>query len=303
MPTAARTAARVGAAVAAVGAGGFAWGLAEAAMFRLRRHELAVLPAGSEPIRVLHVSDIHATARQHTKLDFVRQLAGVRPDLVVNTGDNIADPRVIEPLMSAFGQLRFVPGVYVWGSNDYYAPRFKNPLDYILPGSWSRTPPHPKRLPTDRLKAEFDAVGWHDLTHTRTTLEIKGLRIEFRGTDDAHLERDDYSLIAGAPAEGVDVSVGVTHAPYLRLLDAMADDRLDLILAGHTHGGQVCVPGYGALVTNCDLDTDRVKGPSTHTHGGHTSALHVSGGVGTSPYAPYRFACRPEASLLTLVPR
>jgi predicted MPP superfamily phosphohydrolase len=78
---------------------------------------------------------------------------------------------------------------------------------------------------------------------------------------------------------------------------------VDLIMAGHTHGGQVCVPFYGALTTNCDLDAARAKGLSSHTYGGHTSALHVSAGLGTSPYAPYRFACRPEASLLTLVPR
>ena len=78
---------------------------------------------------------------------------------------------------------------------------------------------------------------------------------------------------------------------------------MDLILAGHTHGGQVCVPGYGALVTNCDIDTRRVKGVSQHTADGHTAAMHVSAGLGMSPFAPYRFACRPEASLLTLVAR
>ena len=96
------------------------------------------------------------------------------------------------------------------------------------------------------------------------------------------------------------LNVGVTHAPYLRLLDAMTADGMDLIFTGHTHGGQVCLPGYGALITNCDLDADRVKGPSTHTAGGRTAQLHVSAGLGTSPYAPYRFACRPEVTLLTL---
>ena len=55
------------------------------------------------------------------------------------------------------------------------------------------------------------------------------------------------------------------HAPYLRSLDAFTADGYPLILAGHTHGGQLCIPFYGALVTNCDLDTDRVKGLSTHT--------------------------------------
>jgi uncharacterized protein len=80
----------------------------------------------------------------------------------------------------------------------------------------------------------------------------------------------------------------------------MAYDGHDLIMTGHTHGGQVCVPFYGALVTNCDLDTRRAKGLSQHSAGGRTAWLHVSAGVGTSPYAPIRFACPPEATLLTL---
>jgi len=101
--------------------------------------------------------------------------------------------------------------------------------------------------------------------------------------------------------DAADVTIGVTHAPYRRVIDAMAYDGLDLILAGHTHGGQVAIPGYGALVSNCDLDPRRAKGLSRHSAGGHTAWMHVSAGLGTSPYAPIRFACPPEATLLTLV--
>ena len=96
------------------------------------------------------------------------------------------------------------------------------------------------------------------------------------------------------------LTLGVTHAPYRRVLDAFVDRGADLMLAGHTHGGQVCVPGYGALVTNCDIPRDQVKGVSTWTHDGRTATLEVSAGLGTSIYAPVRFACRPEATLLTL---
>ena len=74
---------------------------------------------------------------------------------------------------------------------------------------------------------------------------------------------------------------------------------LPLVFAGHTHGGQVCVPGMGALVTNCDLDRKRAKGLSTH----EGAALHVSAGLGTNPYAPVRLACPAEATILHLVPR
>jgi uncharacterized protein len=87
------------------------------------------------------------------------------------------------------------------------------------------------------------------------------------------------------------------------VLDPMVRDGLGLLLAGHTHGGQVCVPGFGALVTNCDLPRRQAKGLSRWVVDGRSAWLHVSAGVGTSPYAPIRFACFPEATLLTLVAR
>lgn len=293
---------RVLGSLAAAAAGCFAWGLVEANLYTVRHVRVPILPPGGQPLRILHVSDLHLTSKQHFKLDFIRSLASLRPDLLVTTGDNIADAEAVFPLMAAWNRLRFTPGVFVFGSNDYHAPSLKNPLSYLLRGP-SRLPERPRELPWRRLRDEMTGVGWKDLTHRREVLEVNGYRLAFRGTDDAHLGRDDYSLVAGPANADADLNIGVTHAPYLRLLDGMAADGMDLILAGHTHGGQVCMPGYGALVTNCDLDTARAKGLSTHSHGGRTSALHVSAGVGTSPSAPYRFFCRPEVTLLTLVPR
>ncbi|MDY7091314.1 MAG: hypothetical protein SYR96_40355, partial [Actinomycetota bacterium] len=87
-----------------------------------------------------------------------------------------------------------------------------------------------------------------------------------------------------------------------------------LLLAGHTHGGQLCVPGVGALTTNCDLPKRQAKGVSrwparplpaatdTPEAPDRRPWMHVSAGLGTNPYTPVRFSCRPEASLLTLVP-
>lgn len=278
-------------------------GLVEVRAFTLRRVQVPVLPPGSEPVRVLHVSDLHLTPSSRARQAWVAGLAALEPDLVIDTGDNLAHPDAVPYVLQSLGRLLEVPGVYVWGSNDYVAPTFKNPLSYL------RRPSEPHRLnqaelPWPDLDAGFRRAGWTNLTHVRTTLEIRGVRIGFRGTDDGHLGRARYEEVAGpVDRDAVDVSLAVTHAPYLRLLDAMATDGLDLIVAGHTHGGQVCIPGYGALVTNCDLDTRRVKGLSQHTAGGHTSWLHVSAGLGTSPYAPLRFACRPEATLLTLTAR
>jgi predicted MPP superfamily phosphohydrolase len=287
--------------IGAVGAGCLAYaGLYEVNAFRLRRLDIPLLPPGARPIRVLHISDLHmtphATARQH----WLSTLGALEPDLVISTGDNLAHEEAVPSVLASFGRLLDRPGVYVWGSNDYYAPTFKNPLRYFE-GPSNRDRRSPRTLPWQDLGRGLKEAGWIDLTHTRVALEIKGVRLGFRGTDDAHLNQDHYAEVAGPiDREEIDVAIGVTHSPYRRVIDAMAYDGHDLIMTGHTHGGQVCVPFYGALVTNCDLDPRRAKGLSKHSAGGRTAWLHVSAGVGTSPYAPIRFACPPEATLLTL---
>lgn len=293
-------------ALAAAGGGAacLAWaGLVEVRAFTLRRVEVPVLPVGASPLRVLHLSDLHLTPGTRARQEWVAGLAALEPDLVVDTGDNLAHRDAVPYVLRSLGRLLDVPGVYVWGSNDYFGPTFKNPLRYLARPSGPRRHDQ-EELPWPDLDEGFRRAGWTDLTHRRTTIELQGVRIGLRGTDDAHLGRARYEEVAGpVEQDDVDVSLAVTHAPYLALLDPMAADGHDLIIAGHTHGGQLCVPGYGALVTNCDLDTARVKGLSQHTAGGRTAWLHVSAGLGTSPYAPFRFACRPEATLLTLTPR
>lgn len=291
-------------AVLGAGAAAFGWGLAEAHLFTIRDVALPILPSGSQPIRVLHVSDFHLLPSQRDKLRFVEGLASLQPDLVIDTGDNISSAAAIDPLREALDGLRRVPGVFIFGSNDYQAPHFKNPLRYVTHGRSEATSDDlAPTLPTGKLRAALEDLGWVDLTHKRHVLQLRGLTVEFRGTDDAHHSRDQYELVEGPPSPDVDLSVGVTHAPYLRLLDAMTSDGVDAIFAGHTHGGQVCVPGYGALTTNCDIEPARVKGASTHSVGTKTAHIHVSAGLGTSPFAPFRFACRPEVSLVTLIPR
>jgi predicted MPP superfamily phosphohydrolase len=287
--------------VGGVGAGCLAYaGLYEVDAFRLRRVDVPVLPVGARPVRVLHLSDVHMTPSARARQRWLSTLGALEPDLVINTGDNLAHEAAVPFVLASFGRLLDRPGVYVWGSNDYYAPTFKNPLRYFE-GPSKRDRRSPRTLPWQDLGRGFKEAGWIDLTHTRASLEIKGVRIGFRGTDDPHLNQDHYAEVAGSvDREEVDVAIGVTHAPYRRVIDAMAYDGHDLIMTGHTHGGQVCVPFYGALVTNCDLDPRRAKGLSQHSAGGRTAWLHVSAGVGTSPYAPIRFACPPEATLLTL---
>lgn len=302
MSAAGRLLGSTAAVVGGLGVAGLAWGLTEAHLFTLREVTCPVLPEGRGPLRVLHISDLHLLPRQRDKVAFVRELAELEPDLVIDTGDNMASAAGMQTVLDALDPLLDVPGAFVWGSNDYKAPKFKNPFKYLLHGRSDHSGKQTDDLPWQELGETFRERGWVDLTHQRHRLVVKGVTIDLRGTDDGHLERDDYGQVAGPIATDADLTVAVTHAPYLRLLDAMTADGVDLIFAGHTHGGQVCLP-TGALITNCDLDTDRVKGLSTHIAGGHESWLHVSAGLGTSPFAPYRVFCRPEATLVTLTSR
>jgi predicted MPP superfamily phosphohydrolase len=281
----------VGAAVA-----GLAYAaLYEVRAFTVREVTVPVLPAGSAPLRVLHISDAHLTPSQHRKRQWLRGLAELEPDLVVNTGDNLAHTKAVPAVVQSLSELLSVPGLFVFGSNDYFAPRLKNPLNYVIKPQHRV---HGDPLPWQDLRAAFTERGWHDLTHTRRDIEVAGLHISVAGVDDPHLKRDRYDTIAGAANSAANLTLGLTHSPEPRVLDRFAADGYQLVLAGHTHGGQLCLPFYGALVTNCDLDRSRAKGASRW---GANMALHVSAGIGTSPYAPMRFCCRPEATLLTLV--
>jgi len=140
--------------------------------------------------------------------------------------------------------------------------------------------------------------GWVNLNNKRSSISINGITIDVRGTDDAHLELDDYENVSGK--KNGELSIGVTHAPYARVLDAMAQDELDLIFAGHTHGGQVRMPWTGgsrSLTTNCDLPNWRSRGL---TKIDNQPYLNVSAGMGSNPYARIRFLCPSEASIVTL---
>ncbi|HET6153801.1 MAG TPA: metallophosphoesterase [Marmoricola sp.] len=290
---------------ALAGTAGIGYGVAESRNFTTRFFDIACLPPGSRPIRVLHVSDLHVTPTQGRKLRWIAALAALQPDLVVNTGDNLAHRDSVGPLLEAFGSLRDVPGVYVLGSNDYFAPKLRNPVWYLLPDDGVRNTSTPQ-LPWKDLKAGL-SQGWLDLTNTAGRLKVNGTDIAFAGVDDPHLEYDDLAAVAGPAPADADLRIGVAHAPYLRVLDQYAADGYDVTLAGHTHGGQLCLPFKGAIVTNCDLEPGRAKGLHRHPADSrpgdpNSSWLHVSAGAGTSPYAQIRFCCRPEASLITLLP-
>jgi uncharacterized protein len=279
-------------------------GLYERTRWTLRRFDVPVLAPGSRPLTVLQVSDLHMTAGQRSKQEWVAALADLAPDLVIDTGDNLAGFDAVPPTLRALDLLLDRPGAFVMGSNDYFAPRPKNPLKYFRK---NHKRVHGDKLPWRDLRDGMADRGWLDLDNARGELVVDGRRIAFAGVDDSHIRLDRYDEVAGRADTSADVRIGLAHSPEPRLLDRFAADGYDLVLCGHTHGGQLRIPFYGALVTNCGIDRKRVRwlhswappGPGRPSG----TWLHVSAGLGTSPYAPARFACPPEATLLTLTAR
>jgi uncharacterized protein len=272
--------------------------LIERNMFTLRRYDVPVLAADAEPLRILHLSDLHMTPDQQRKQRWVASLAATDPDLVVVTGDNLAHPGAVPGALRALQPLLDFPGAFVFGSNDYRGPVWKNPFGYFLP---DREYVQGVELPYEDLREVLVGAGWADLNNARTSIKAGGRLVELVGVDDPHIERDDYTSVAGPVSAEADLSIALTHSPEPRVLDEMAADGFNLLLAGHTHGGQVCVPLVGALVTNCGLPRSMARG--LHRWPGSDAWLHVSAGLGTHPTAPVRFACPPEASVLTLISR
>jgi predicted MPP superfamily phosphohydrolase len=304
-----------GTALAALGAaalGAFAWGaLVERNRFTVRRETVPVLDPGARPITVLHLSDLHLAPWQQAKQDWVRTLADYEPDLVIVTGDSLGHERGIEAVEYALEPFRGIPGAFVHGSNDYFAPSPKNPFGYFF--SRRDGEKTAVRLDTKRLERFFESLGWLDLDNAARAMTINGSRLEFVGVNDAHRDWDRLDLLPGALDEMREnvgwqddrtgpqpVTIALTHAPYQRVLNSFVNHGADVIFAGHTHGGQVQVPGIGALVTNCDLPREYASGLHLWHHAFHAAYFEVSAGIGTSIYAPVRFSCPPEAVVVTL---
>lgn len=273
----------------------------------------------------MHISDLHLAPGQAQKIRWVQKLTELHPDLIVLTGDQLGHPGAIPHLLAALGPvLESAPSVFVHGSNDYYGPRLKNPLRYLK--APSRLGTRVPNINTPLLTAELEARGAISLNNSATRLTINGTLLELFGMNDPHIRLDDaekmrskLAEIRGEKAEKPAANkpgattkttaatsgepatrIGVVHAPYQEALNELLRAGADVIFAGHTHGGQVRIPGIGALTSNCDLPPKQARGLSAWFDAHHTAYLNVSAGMGTSIYAPVRFACRPEVTLLTL---
>lgn len=279
---------RAALATAALGA----YSLYEPYRFRVVTHKLET--SSSLPsIKILHISDLHLTGGNHALTRWVKKLSGdTDVDLILATGDLIDDDSGIDLLIDCFSGFTAPLGCYyVLGSHDYYQSRFTFPSKYFTGRRTARTP-----IPaaTDRLEAGLSEHAWKPLMNSSTTIEAPWGRLKLVGLDDPYINRHDVRVIHRDPEDAL--AIGLVHSPDV--VSEWFDEGFDLVLAGHTHAGQVRVPFYGALVTNCSLPT-RLAGGAHRIDDGW---LHVSPGLGTGKFSPIRFNCPPEATILELVP-
>lgn len=279
-------------AIAAAAFGAIAYGVAEARMHRINRYEFPILPKGARPITILQVSDLHLRLTTKRLIAFLRSLDSDEYDVVLATGDLLGSPEAMPLCTTLLNRLRGRVGRYfVFGSSDYYAPKFKNYLDYFL----KRRRVSTRRNPTERFRDGLKREGWIEMTNRTLIGDFNGTTLQLTGLDDPYLHRDDRSLLRRETQTQVAICVVHDPAPYDEALAA----GFDLVVAGHTHGGQVRIPFIGAVVTNSTLPTSLAKG----AHKIDDGWLFVSPGLGTGKYAPFRFLSPPEASVLELVAR
>ena len=165
-------------------------------------------------------------------------------------------------------------------------------------------PPAVPDLPWAKLGAGMAAAGWMDANNTRGRVKAGGLDIEVGGVHDSHIRRDHYKDIAGPADPTADLRLGVLHSPEPTIMDLFAADGYDLLLAGHTHGGQVCVPAFGTLVTNCGIEPERASGLHRHPAMAGLTGRGCTCPPGSGPHPGRRSgSLPPEATLLTLIPR
>ena len=296
--TGAITTGRVMAALGAAGGASLLYATAvERRWYALRHATVPVLGSGAaQPLRMLHLSDLHQLPRQQHRLEFVRSCLHAGPDMVVVTGDLLESDASIDDVVGVLGEAADGRvGLAVLGAHDYWGATAKNPAEYLFAPGRRR---YGRRLDTQRLVDGLTAAGYEVIDNSRQTVKTPAGPMDVMGLGDPHVDLDrPEALPDEAPSPDVVLRLGLVHAPYRRSLDALVGRGAQLVLTGHTHGGQLRVPFAGALVNNSDLPLRQSRGLSQYAG----RWLHVSAGLGHSRFAPVRFACRPEATILDLV--
>ena len=283
---------------AGAAAAGLLWAYAVERRWYVLRHVTvpALRPGASGPLRILHLTDLHQLPNQEHRLAFIQRCLAAAPDVIVATGDLLESDDSIGEVVATLGAAaRDRVGLAVLGAHDYWGAVAKNPAEYLFAPDRRR---YGRPLDTRRLIDGLSANGYEVVENRRTTVKTPAGIVDVAGLGDPHVNLDLPDVVDWErPEDDVALRLGLVHAPYRRAVGVLASRGYDLILSGHTHGGQLRVPLLGALVNNADLPLRQSRGLSR----AEGAWLHVSAGLGHSRFAPIRFSCRPEASIIDVV--
>ncbi len=282
--------------IGALGAGAalYAWWESTAVEVTERRLAFAELAPGLDGLRILHVSDTHFPASGDSVGRFLDAIAPLEYDLILCTGDYVETGAGWDVAADALTQLQAPFGVFATlGAHDYCAP--VRTLEQWASLNLDRLRGSPRRFVSPAPFVErLESAGINVLRNEWRSLEIGGelVRIGGAGDDSVGMARLETAL---PPLGGF--TMLLTHAPDAALrLPPQMEGGPSLVLCGHTHGGQIRVPGWGAPLRHSRL-VDRKRASGVFQVRG--TRVVVSRGFGTA-HVPLRFACRPEIALLRL---
>lgn len=262
-------------------------GVIEPRWLRVRRRvvHLANWPAELEGITLLHISDLHFGRREQVAERLLQRMRGIPADVVVVTGDFIAEPVAIERVCAAFRPLaaeRRIMGILGNHEHSHYK--------WNLPGKgqWATR----ASIDAVGVTARLEEAGVRMLVNSVTALDIGGRRLHLVGVDDLYhgLTRLDATLEQAPASQPI---VLLCHSP--EILKAAARRGVALVLSGHTHGGQVRVPGIGTPFTGTKQPIPKAYGMVREG----PTWMHISPGLGVTA-VPFRFGVRPEMTVLEL---
>jgi len=251
---------------AAIGIGCFIYGALEPLRIETTFVKFASTKIKTQPIRIVHLTDLHCDGMPRTEKRLPEIVRSLHPDLVVFTGDAANNMRGLQDFQTCMSAIsKFVPVFGVYGNHDARSGRGFD---------------------------TFQNTGIQKLDCTSKSITIKGNEIWLAG---AAVDGDGYAadVLSKAPKDAF--SIYLFHYPS-GLKVALAH-HIDFFLAGHTHGGQIRLPFYGALVTNSEMgkkfEYGYYKVGDTH--------MNVSRGVGMIGI-PVRFLAPPEVAVIDVVP-
>lgn len=239
--------------------------------------------------KILHISDIHFKEFMNDT-DTFRLLSSTKmADLVLITGDFITTDNDIEPAVNFLKQLQSNDGIYaILGNHDYV---YSTIIEHFV---MSRIRGDIKNN-VKKLVDSIRKIGINMLINESALLETRGARIFIEGTDDPAIGNPKISE-KNEQYEISDLKILLTHSPDMLYLDDYAKKDFDIVLCGHTHGGQIRLPFLGPLFTSTKY------APRNECYGlfkKKKSIVHVSAGIGYSAL-PIRINCPSEITVFTL---